>query len=97
MKRNKSIKSLVQAYKPGAMKISEYCDKHGFTVASFYYWQRKLTGGELSDFVTIEPIREGVPSIHLRMPSGIEVHLSGMGMNEIMKWTLEIDQVYAEL
>lgn len=97
MKRYKSIKSLVQAYKPGTMKISEYCDNHGFTVASFYYWRRKLSGGEPSDFVAIEPIREVIPSIHLRMPSGIEVHLSGMSMKELMKFTLEIDQVYAEL
>ncbi len=97
MKRNRPIKNLVQSYQPGNLSISEYCDKHGFTVASFYYWRKRLQGTEEPSFISIQPVIEKVQTIHLRLPSGIEVHLPDMSRSEIIEWTLAIEQSYAEL
>jgi transposase-like protein len=97
MKRNKPIRDLVKSYKPGNLSISEYCDKHGFTAASFYYWRKRLQSKEVSSFVMIQPVIDKVQTIHLRLPSGIEVHLPDMSRSEIIEWTLALEQSYAEL
>jgi transposase-like protein len=97
MKRKKSIKTLVESYQPGTERISEYCERHGFTPSSFYYWRKRLQVEEATSFVSIYPIMEQVQSIHLRLPSGVEVHLPEMTRSELVKWALEFDQAYAEL
>lgn len=97
MKRKKSIKILVETYQPGTERISEYCERHGFTPSSFYYWRKRLQSEEPPSFVTIYPIMEKVRTIHLRMPSGVEIHLPDMSRSELMEWAIEFDQAYAEL
>lgn len=97
MKRNKPIRDLVQSYEPGDLSINEYCERHGFTSASFYYWRKRIQEQEVSSFVTIQPVIDRVQAIHLRLPSGIEVHLPDLSKSEFIKWTLELDQAYAEL
>ncbi len=97
MKRKKPIRNLVQSYQPGDLSIHEYCKRHGFTVASFYYWRKRIHQQEISSFVTIQPVIEKVQTIHLRLPSGIEIHLPDLCKGEIIEWTLELEQAYAEL
>ena len=97
MKRRKSIKTLVEYYQPGTERISEYCERHGFTASSFYYWRKRLQDTDQTAFVSIYPIMEQVRSVHLRLPSGVEVHLPEMTRSELVKWALEFDQAYAEL
>ena len=97
MKRKKPIRELVQSYQAGDWSIQEYCKRHGFTVASFYYWRKRVHQQEVSSFVSIQPVIEKVQTIHLRLPSGMEVHLPDMSRSEIIEWTLELEQAYAEL
>jgi len=96
MKRNRSIRTLVQTYQPGVLSINDYCEKHGFTTASFYYWRKRLQEQEQSSFVSIQPVIENLQTIHLRLPSGIEVHVPDMSRKEIIEWTLELERTYAK-
>ena len=97
MKRNKPIRDMVQSYQPGDLGITEYCSKHGFSVASFYFWRKKFQCNDESTFVSIQPVILKAQSIHLRLPSGIEVHLPDLCKCEIIEWTMELEQAYAEL
>lgn len=48
-------------------------------------------------FVSIQPVIDKVKSIHLRLPSGIEIFLTELSRLKSTEWMLEIEQSYAEL
>lgn len=96
MKGDQTIEELVQAYDPSNGTIATYCDRHGFTIASFYYWRKKLKRKEQTSFLTIRPVEVTTQTICLRMPSGIELQMSNKSRDEIIEWVIELERAYVE-
>lgn len=71
------------------LTVAEFCEWEGVSVASFYNWQKKLSGTE-SVKQTVELVTSGRPSRSLRKASFLPVHVMQGGTTTAPGTRIEI-------
>jgi len=71
------------------LTVAEFCEWEGVSVASFYNWQKKLSGTE-SVKQTVELVTSGRPSRSLRKASFLPVHVKQAGTTTAPGTRIEI-------
>ena len=78
--------------------VAHFCTEHELNVATFYSWRKKYRSQEEAPppegFCKIIPHQQTATK-KLRLPSGLELELSGMTTMELSELLLAIDQAYA--
>lgn len=95
-----SMRRHLDAFSNSELTVARYCQQHDLSVATFYYWRRKLVEDHVDDsnsfcqLVTTGPSSPSLMPI-LRLPSGLQLELSGFSLSEIASIILEIESARA--
>lgn len=76
------------------LSVASFCADNDLKAPTFYSWKRKYGEVELVEpegFCKITP-RHNIEERVLRLPSGLEVRLSGLSVTEIAELILEIER-----
>jgi hypothetical protein len=77
--------------------VAAFCAAHQLKVSTFYFWKKKDGGditGSPSGFCQLMPVGEVVQR-SLRLPSGLQLEITGLTMGQIAELLVEIDRAHA--
>lgn len=77
--------------------VAAFCAEHDLVVATFYSWRRKYAAPSMPSkegFCKIVP-RPETAAKTLRLPSGLELELTGMATPELAALIIAIDRAHA--
>ena len=86
-------------YASSNLTVAAYCQAHEISVASFYYWRRKI-----AEPARDQVSREGFSQIITRpmeekprviLPGGLQIVVAGLELSVIASLIVEIDRAYA--
>jgi len=92
-----AIRQYLSDQAASGQSVTTFCAEHDLVVATFYSWRRKFAAPST-------PSREGFCKIvarpettarALRLPSGVELELTGLSMTELAELLLQIDRAHA--
>ncbi|MEM6770578.1 MAG: transposase [Bacteroidota bacterium] len=92
-----AIRELLSNQAASGQSVAAFCTDHNLVVATFYSWRRKYA-------TSSTPSSEGFCKIvarpetatkKLRLPSGLELELTGMTTSELIDLILAIDRAHA--
>ena len=92
-----AIRKFLSDQADSGRSVAKFCIEHELNVATFYSWRKKYGHQEEAPpagFCKIIPRQQAVAK-KLRLPSGLELELSGMTTMEVPELLLAIAQAYA--
>lgn len=103
--RRATMASLLQDYADSDLTIAQFCGHHRVSVATFYYWKKKLgasvthptelPASTASGFLNLAPRPAVVASdIQVRLPGGLEVELRGGSPAQLAELLHTLDARY---
>lgn len=92
-----AIRQFLSAQAASGESVASFCSEHDLVVATFYSWRRKYTAPSTPSSEGFCKIvaRPETTTKTLRLPSGIELELTGMATAELADLILAIDRAHA--
>ena len=92
-----AIRQILKDQLTSGQTVVAFCRERGLKIPTFYAWKKKYPqdgNGKPTGFCQIVP--KSVPvERRLRLPSGLELTITGFSTSEIAELILEIDRTYA--
>ena len=91
------IRRILKDQLTSGQTVVAFCRGRGLKIPTFYSWKKKYlqTGKDTpAGFCQIVPKSVSVER-HLRLPSGLEMTITGLSTREIAELIIEIDRTYA--
>jgi transposase-like protein len=92
-----TIRQFLSVQAASGQSVAAFCAEHDLVVATFYSWRRKFTVPSTPSsegFCKIVP-RPETAGKKLRLPSGLELELTGMTTSELADLIVAIDRGHA--
>jgi hypothetical protein len=92
-----AIRQFLDEQPRSGQAVSDFCDEYDLKILTFYSWKRKYNEVEAvvpEGFCKIRPKRE-VAERSLRLPSRLQLTLTGLSLGEITELILKIDRAHA--